>query len=104
MIIKPKKTIRKYVPTTISDALKDVNRKFLYKFGKLEFTIHTKWSDIVGSFFVNHSEPLRISSVLNSVDENGLKIYDHYLHVNVSPAAAIEFQHFQGLWSLRRDP
>ena len=95
MIIKPKKTIRKYVPTTISDALKDVNRKFLYKFGKLEFTIHTKWSDIVGSFFVNHSEPLRISSVLNSVDENGLKIYDHYLHVNVSPAAAIEFQHFQ---------
>ena len=27
--------------------------------------------------------------------ENGSNIYDRYLHVNVSPAAAIEFQHFQ---------
>tara|TARA_Y100001970_G_C14238757_1_gene863549 strand:+ start:2405 stop:2926 length:522 start_codon:yes stop_codon:yes gene_type:complete len=95
MITKPKKTNRKFVPISISDSLKDVNRKFLYKFGELDYTIHAKWSDIVGNFFINHSEPLKISYVLNSIDETGDKVYDKYLHVNVSPPAAIEFQHFQ---------
>ena len=95
MIIKPEKPGRKFVPISISDSLKTINRKFLYKFGKLDYTIHAKWGDIVGSFFVNHSEPLKIHSILVSVDENGLNIYDRFLHVNVSPAAAIEFQHFQ---------
>ena len=95
MITKPEKTKRKFIPISISESLKPVNRKFLYKFGKLDFTIHAKWSEIVGSFFVNHSEPLKISSILASVDENGKNIYNRYLHVNISPAAAIEFQHFQ---------
>ena len=95
MTIKSKKTNRKFSPISISQSLQTVNRKFLYKFGKLDFTIHSKWKDIVGTFFVNHSEPLKISSVLISVDEQGSNIYDKYLHVNVSPAASIEFQHFQ---------
>ena len=95
MIVKPEKQNRKYIPVSISESLKSVNRKFLYKFGKLDFTIHAKWGDIVGKFFVNHSEPLKITSILTSVDDNGSNIYDRYLHVNVSPAAAIEFQHFQ---------
>ena len=95
MINKPIKTRRKFVPISIADSLKSINRKFLYKFGKLDSTIHAKWSDIVGSFFINHSEPLKISSILSSVDDNGTNLYDRYLHVNVSPAAAIEFQHFQ---------
>ena len=95
MTTKPKKTNRTFVPMSIADSLKSVNRKFLYKFGKLDYTIHAKWGDIVGSFFVNHSEPLKISSILVSVDEDGSNIYDRHLHVNVSPASAIEFQHFQ---------
>ena len=95
MISNSEKPKRKFVPISIAESLKSVNRKFLYKFGKLDYTIHAKWSDIVGSFFVNYSEPFKISSILSSVDEDGSNIYDRYLHVNVSPAAAIEFQHFQ---------
>ena len=70
MITKPEKSKRKFIPITIAESLKTVNRKFLYKFGKLDYTIHAKWSDIVGSFFINHSEPLKITSILSSVDEN----------------------------------
>jgi len=95
MIRKPEKINRKFIPISIAESLKTVNRKFLYKFGKIDYTIHAKWGDIVGSFFVNHSEPLKVSAILTSVDDNGSNVYDRYLHVNVSPAAAIEFQHFQ---------
>ena len=95
MINKPEKSNRKFVPISIAKSLEGINRKFLYKFGKLDFTIHAKWADIVGDFFINHSEPIKISSIHASIDEDGSNIYDRYLHVNVSPAAAIEFQHFQ---------
>ena len=95
MINKSKKLNRKFVPVSISDSLKDVNKKFLYKFGELDYTIHAKWSDIVGNFFIHHTEPQKISYILNSINEFGDKVYDKYLHVNVSPPAAVEFQHFQ---------
>ena len=95
MIVKPKKPNRNFVPVAIADSLRIINKKFLYKYGKIDFTIHSKWADIVGKFFVNHSEPQKITSVANSVNESGETIYDRYLHVNVSPAAALEFQHFQ---------
>ena len=95
MITKPEKSQRKFVPISIAESLKSINKKFLYKFGKIDYTIHAKWNDIVGNFFVNHSEPLKISSIFVSVGEDGSNIYDRYLHVNVSPPAAIEFQHFQ---------
>ena len=95
MISKPAKPKRNFIPLSIADSLRTVNRKFLYKFGKLDYTIHTKWSDIVGNFFVNHSEPQKITSVVNSTNDEGETIYDRYLHVNVTPAAALEFQHFQ---------
>lgn len=95
MIYKSDKNKRNFVPIKISDSLRNISKKFLYKFGKLDYTIHAKWAEIVGNFFVNHSEPLKISSIINSVSDDGEKIYDRYLHVNVSPAAALEFQHFQ---------
>ena len=95
MIVKSHKPNRNFVPVSIADSLRAINKKFLYKYGKLDFTIHAKWGDIVGKFFVNHSEPQKITSVANSVNESGETIYDRYLHVNVSPAAALEFQHFQ---------
>ena len=50
---------------------------------------------LLENFFVNHSEPIKITSIPNSNADNGSTIYDRYLHVNVSPAASIEFQHFQ---------
>ena len=95
MISKPEKPKRNFIPLSIADSLRTVNKKFLYKFGKLDYTIHAKWSDIVGNFFVNHSEPQKITSVANSTNDDGETIYDRYLHVNVTPAAALEFQHFQ---------
>ena len=95
MISKPEKPKRNFIPISIAESLKTVNKKFLYKFGKLDYTIHAKWSDIVGNFFVNYSEPEKITSVANSTNDDGEMIYDRYLHVNVSPAAALEFQHFQ---------
>ena len=95
MITHSKKSQRKFIPVTIADSLKNVNKKLLYKFGKLDYTIHAKWGDIVGSFFVKHAEPLKISSIPSSIAEDGSNIYDKYLHVNVSPAAAVDFQHFQ---------
>lgn len=92
---KPEHKKRKFVPQTISKTLAGVNKKFLYKFGKLDYIIFSKWSEIVGNFFNDYSEPLKISSVKISINEYGEKTYDNYLHVSVTPAAALEFQHFQ---------
>ena len=88
------KSNRKFKPVKISDSLRALNQKFLYKFGKLDYIIHAKWAEIVGSFFVQHSEPRKISSISQSTDEKGEAIYEKYLHVNVTPSAAVEFQHF----------
>ena len=60
MTPKPVKSNRKFIPISISDSLKDVNKKLLYKFGKLDYFIHSKWGEIVGEFFVNYSEPVKI--------------------------------------------
>ena len=60
---KPEHKKRKFVPQTISKTLAGVNKKFLYKFGKLDYIIFSKWSEIVGNFFNDYSEPLKISSV-----------------------------------------
>ncbi len=86
---------RNFKAIKIGDSLRRVNQKFLYKFGKLDYVIYTKWAEIVGSFFVQHSEPKKISSIPQSTDEVGVNIYENYLHVNVTPSAAVEFQHFQ---------
>ena len=88
------KSNRKFKPVKISDSLRGINQKFLYKFGKLDYIIYAKWAEIVGSFFVQHSEPRKISSIPQSTDEKGKTIYGQYLHVNVTPSAAVEFQHF----------
>ena len=95
MTNKQNSSKRTFTPVSISDSLRNMNKKFLYKFGKLDYTIHAKWSEIVGSFFVHHSEPQKISSIAKSTNEEGKTLYDRFLHVNVSPAAAVEFQHFQ---------
>ena len=86
---------RNFKPLKISESLKEINQKILYKFGKLDYMIHAKWSEIVGVFFMKHSTPEKISSIAYSKDSKENTFYKKFLHVNVNPAAAVEFQHFQ---------
>ena len=95
MVNNSPKNNRKYKPESIGNALKNFKQKFLYKFGKIDYVIHSKWGEIVGSFFVDHSKPIKITSIIAGDNNEGEAIYEKFLHVNVTPSAAIEFQHFQ---------
>ena len=88
-------TNRNFIPKRIGESLTKINKNFAYKFGKIEYLIHSKWNQIVGSFFSNNSEPIKLNTIQIGVDDNDEKIYSNYLLVNVTPAAAIEFQHFK---------
>ncbi len=90
--IKQKRT---FVPQSIGDTLKKVNRKFSSKYNRTEFIINSKWPEIVGSYFKEYSEPLNVSRVSNFENDLGETVYKNYLNVSVTPAAAIEFQHFK---------
>ena len=51
--------------------------------------------DEVGDFFVKYSQPEKIVNIYESSDDFEVKNHQKLLHVNVAPAAALEFQHFQ---------
>ena len=86
---------RTFVPKKIGDTLGKVNRVFSNKYGKIEFLILSKWPQIVGSFFAEHSEPDKISRLTEDFDEYDQPIFKSFLNVRVSPAAAVEFQHYK---------
>ena len=86
---------RTFVPKTIGESLQKVNQKISSKFGKIDYLIHVKWKQIVGSFFSNHSQPMKVSSIKDFIEDKNEYIFSNYLHVNVSPAAAVDFQHFK---------
>ena len=90
--IKQKRT---FVPQSIGDTLRKVNRKFSSKYNRTEFLIHSKWPEIVGKYFLAYSEPLNVSRVRDFENDLGETVYKNYLNVSVAPAAAIEFQHFK---------
>ena len=92
---KNKNPKRNFIPQTIGDTLEKIHRTLSTKFGKLEFIINSKWPEIVGSYFSQYSEPRGISRISNYESEDGETIYKNYLNVSVSPAAALEFQHFK---------
>ena len=92
---KTKHISRRLKPLKINESLKNINQKIVYKFGKIEYVIHSKWTEIVGKFFANHSEPEKINSLPNHNQINGEIIYNKVLNVNVTPAAALEFNHFK---------
>ena len=92
---KNKKPKRTFIPQSIGDTLRKVNRNFSSKFGKIEFVIHSKWPDIVGSYFKIYSEPKNITRLPDYENDLGETIYKSHLNVNVAPAAALEFQHFK---------
>ena len=87
---------RTFVPKKIGDTLSRINKNYSSKFGKIEFLILSKWTQIVGSFFADHSEPDKISRITEDFNEFDEPIYKNFLHVRVSPAAAVEFQHYKG--------
>ena len=89
---KPK---RKFIPQSIGDTLKKINRNFSSKFGKIEFIIHSKWPEIAGTYFSEYSQPQNILRLPEHENDVGEIVYKNYLNVSVSPAAAIEFQHFK---------
>ena len=89
---EPKRT---FVPKKIGETLSRVNKNYSSKFGKIEFLILSKWPQIVGSFFADHSEPDKISRITDDFNEFDEPIFKNFLHVRVSPAAAVEFQHYK---------
>jgi len=86
---------RTFVPKTIGETVKKINKIYANKFGKIEYLILSKWPQIVGVFFADHSEPEKISYITENVNEMNEPIYQNTLYVKVSPAAAVEFQHYQ---------
>ena len=86
---------RTFVPKTIGESLQKVNQKFSSKFGRIDYVIHVKWKQIVGPFFAKQSQPIKISSIKDFIDDKNEFVFLNYLHVNVSSAAAVEFQHFK---------
>ena len=95
MKFNKKESNRTFVPKKIGETLTNVNRKYSSKFGKNEFLILSKWPLIVGKFFADHSEPDKISRVTEEFNELDEPIFKNFLHVRVSPAAAVEFQHYK---------
>ncbi len=92
---KNNKLKRTFIPQTIGNVVNKINRNFTSKYGRLEFVIQSNWSKIVGSYFDNFSEPKNITRVTDHENDLGEKVYRSYLQVNVTPAAALEFQHFK---------
>ena len=86
---------RTFVPQSIGDTLRKVNRKFSSKYNRTEFVINSKWPEIAGSYFKEYSEPLNVSRVRDFENDLGETVYKNYLNVSVAPAAAIEFQYFK---------
>ena len=97
MKYKNRESKRTYVPKKIGETLSRVNKNYSSKFGRIEFLILSKWSQIVGSFFAKHSEPDKISRITDDFNDFDEPIFKNFLHVRVSPAAAVEFQHYKDI-------
>ena len=70
---------RTFVPKTIGESLQKINQKFSSKFGKIDYVIHVKWKQIVGPFFSNHSQPMKVSSVKDFIGDKNEYIFSNYL-------------------------
>mgnify|MGYP001040464155 CR=1 FL=1 len=86
---------RNYRPVRLADSLQGINKSLVNKFGKIDYVIHSKWAEIVGTFFVQHSQPEKITTIPIPSADVEIEHQEKILHVNVAPAASIEFQHFQ---------
>ncbi len=95
MKFKNKESKRTFVPKKIGETLAKINKNYSSEFGRIEFLIFSKWTQIVGNFFSDHSEPNKISRITEGFNEFDEPIFKISLYVSVSSAAAIEFQHYK---------
>ena len=86
---------RVFIPQTIGDTVKKINKNLPNKHGKIDFVIYSNWSKIVGSYFKDYCEPTSITRTKDSENDIGEPIFKNYLNVSVSPAASVEFEHFK---------
>ena len=92
---KNSKQKRTFIPQSIGETLRKVNRQFTSKNNRLEFIIHSKWPEICGKYFEEYTKPMEISRIANFENDLGETVYKNFLNVSVAPAAAIELQHFK---------
>ena len=86
---------RNYRPIKLADSLQSFNKTLVNKLGKVEYVIYSKWAEIVGTFFVKYSKPEKITTIPQPTENQDFEHQKKVLHVNVSPGASVEFQHFQ---------
>ena len=86
---------RNFKPIKLADSLQSFNKNLVNKMGKIDYIIYSKWAEIVGTYFAEHSQPEKITIIPQPFENQDFENQKKILHVNVSPGAAIEFQHFQ---------
>ena len=86
---------RYYKPIKLADSLSGINKNMVNKFGNIYYTIYSKWEEIVGAFFIQYSHPEKITIAPQNSNNEIKEFQEKTLHVNIAPAAAVEFQHFQ---------
>lgn len=86
---------RNFKPIKLADSLQSFNKNLINKLGKIDYVIYSKWAEIVGTYFIEHSNPNKITTIPQPSEKQDFEHQIKVLHVNVSPGAAIEFQHFQ---------
>ena len=91
---KTEKNQRNRRTIKISETLKDIVDLSSSKSNKLEFIVNAQWPEIVGNFFAEHSEPYKLNIINKNNNYNQNSLYQGILEVKITPAAAIEFQHF----------
>ena len=87
--------VRKYKPIKLADSLNGINKNLVNRFGKIDYVIYSKWAEIVGKFFFQYTLPEKITSIPSPSVGLEIEHQQKTLYVNVAPAAAVEFQHFQ---------
>ena len=89
------KNERKNRPQKISKTLGKITKNLITKFDKDEFIIHSKWNEMVGDFFAEYSEPLKLDNMNNYDKKNEEFHKEGILHVNIEGPAALDFQHLK---------
>ena len=82
-------------PQKISTTLNKVTKNFTSKLNKREYIIYAKWGEMVGSFFTEYTDPVRVENIKNNSELFDQNFTDGILHINIHGSAALEFQHFK---------
>ena len=96
----PKKMANQFIknernnrPQKISKTLGKITKNIITKFDKDEFIIHSKWNEMVGEFFSEYSEPIKLDKNHAHSEHDFEDISKTVLHVNIVGPAALDFQH-----------